>query len=176
MSSVKGWFCWQEPANNYEIGTDAEVVQSGKRSGYVASKSETGSFGAIMQKINAKHYCGKRVRFSAFVKCETVKRRCGLFMEIFSNRRDISSSLLAVDNMHSRPLSGDRDWEQYSIVLDAPEDAFGINIGARVIGPGKMWIDGVTLEVVGDDIPVTDELNFCQYPKEPQNLSFEDDT
>jgi hypothetical protein len=175
MSSVTGWSCWEDPRGAYEIGTDSKVTHVGKQSGFVsAKKTESGYFGAIMQKVNADQYKGKRIRFSAFLKCEGVNKSCGLFMEVFKETGDAHSSLLGLDNMSNRKVSGNTDWTKYSLVLDAPTEAFGINIGARLIGPGKLWIDGVSFEEVGNDIPTTDELNSCRYPTAPQNLSFEE--
>jgi hypothetical protein len=176
MSSVNGWSCWEEPKGAYEIGTDSKVTHVGKRSAFVAAKkSESGYFGAIMQKVNAEQYRGKRIQFSAFLKCEGVNTSCGLFMEVFKQSGDPHSSLLGLDNMSNRLVSGTKDWAKYSLVLDAPKEAFGINIGARLIGPGRLWIDGVSFEEVGIDVPTTDELKSCRYPTTPQNLSFEAD-
>jgi hypothetical protein len=106
----------------------------------------------------------KLSRFAAFLKCRDIKKTCGLFMEVFSNKPDAYDSLLAVDNMRNRAAAGTQDWTRYSLVLNVPDDAFGINIGARLMGPGKLWIDGVVFEEVGDDITVTDELRLCDYP------------
>jgi hypothetical protein len=104
-----------------------------------------------------------------------VDKGCGLFMEVFTNSPDVKDSLLAMDNMSKRQVSGSTDWTRYDLVLNVPKDAFGINIGARLFGLGKLWIDGAAFEEVEDDVAVTDELNLCQYPTYPQNLRFEEE-
>jgi len=174
MGGVKGWSCWEELKDTYEIGIDEDVKHVGQRSGYVTKKNGLGRYGAIMQKVSAEEYRGKRVRFSAYVKCRGVTERCGLFMEVFDRQIDIKASLQASDSMYNRPISGTQDWQEHAIVLDVSFDSFGINIGARLFGPGTMWIDGVSFEEVGKDVPSTDELNARKYPARPQNLSFED--
>ncbi len=180
--TVKGWFLWQQPLGAYGIGTDESVIQTGKRSGFVFQKSpiaQVGQFGAMMQKINAEQYKGMRVQFSAFLRCEQVQQSCGLFMEVFDTKPTPESSLQAVDYMRGRSMTGTQDWTQFRIVLNVPQNAFGINIGARLVGPGKLWIDGVSFEEVGNEVPVTDEMpsfdKKCDYPTSPQNLSFMDE-
>lgn len=179
--SVKGWFLWQEPAGAYEIGTDETVVKTGKRSGYVRQRSPLSQalqFGAILQKINAELYKGKRMQFSALLKCDSVQEHCGLFMEVFDTKPIPESSLQCVDYMQNRSVSGTQDWAPYRIVLDVPQNAFGINIGARLVGSGKLWIDGVTFEEVGKEVPVTDEMSSFSmrksYPNSPRNLDFDE--
>ncbi|RTL42442.1 MAG: hypothetical protein EKK48_10635 [Candidatus Melainabacteria bacterium] len=171
MSEVKGWACWQEPYNAYEIGTDDQIVNVGNRSAFVRSIDGTGQFGAIMQKISADKFRGKRIRFSGFLRCKDAQNGCGLFMEVFALFPE-NNPLRALDNMSKRLVSGTMEWVKCELTLDVPDDAYGINIGARLLGQGQLWIDGLKFEEVGRDVPLTDE--FCRYPSEPQNLDFKD--
>ncbi len=172
MGLVKGWCCWQDPINSYEIGTDDHVRKVGVRSGFVRSIESTGQFGAIMQKIDAQKYKGKRVRFTGFLKCKDVQKSCGFFLEVYA-LQPADNTLRAIDDMHNRSLSRTTDWTMCELVLDVAPDAFGINIGARLIGAGQLWIDGLKFEEVGPDVAVTDE--YRRYPREPQNLEFIDE-
>jgi len=171
MTKVKGWVCWEHPVGNYQIGTDSDVTNVGKSSGFVTAIKDSDGFGTIMQKVNAKNYLGKRMRFAGFIKAKDVDKRCGFFMEVFDGIGN--GNMLGVDNMMDRSLTGTTDWQHHQIVLDVPDNAFGINIGARLCGNGKMWIDGVTFEEVGKDVPTTQQPDN-RYALTPQNLDFTD--
>jgi hypothetical protein len=41
------------------------------------------------------------------------------------------------------------------VVLDVPDAATGIAFGALLSGDGTLWVDDLTFEVVGKDIPTT---------------------
>jgi hypothetical protein len=171
VSEVKGWISWHEPHDAYEIGTDQIVRKIGERSAFVRCIDADGQFGAIMQKIDAEKFKVKRIRFSGLLHIEDFQYGCGLFMEVFALAPD-NSSLRAVDHMKNRLLSGTTDWVKCEIVLDVTDDAFGINIGARLFGQGQLWIDELKFEEVGKEVELTDE--FRCYPSEPQNLDFKD--
>ena len=93
---------------------------------------------------------------------------------------------LAFDNMKksARALTGNRDWETHSIVLDVPESASGLFYGLYLTGPGKVWLDGIRVEVVGPDVAVTGrpismvpakKSGFSRAISElPRNLDFEE--
>jgi hypothetical protein len=59
------------------------------------------------------------------------------------------------DHMENRPITGTSDWRRYDVVLDVPADARQITFGAQLKGAGQLWVDGVTFEKVGLDVPVT---------------------
>ncbi|MBK8906281.1 MAG: hypothetical protein IPM53_34210 [Anaerolineaceae bacterium] len=67
---------------------------------------------------------------------------------------------LAVDDMSDRAPSGSTDWQQYTIVLDVPENVAVSHIyyGLYLSGSGKVWLDDLQFDIVGDDVPVTDLL------------------
>jgi hypothetical protein len=65
------------------------------------------------------------------------------------------SQTLAFDNMYRRGVHGTTEWRAYAVVLDVPDAATGIAFGALLSGDGTLWVDDLTFEVVGKDIPTT---------------------
>ena len=57
--------------------------------------------------------------------------------------------------MSTRLVTGSTDWVPASIVVDVPDAVAGPTFGALLIGPGRLWVDDLRLEVVGTDVPVT---------------------
>jgi lipoprotein NlpI len=54
--------------------------------------------------------------------------------------------------------------ELYDVVLDVAANAVGVFYGIILEGSGRTWIDGVTLEPVGTDVPSTNMANpFTEY-------------
>ena len=86
-----------------------------------------------MQNVQADHYLGKRVRFSAFVKTERAQEWAGLWMRV-----DKGTQTAAFDNMHDRPITASTNWQKYDVVLDVPEDATGISFGVLLSGSGEV--------------------------------------
>jgi hypothetical protein len=108
------------------------------------------TFGALMQRIRARDYVGKRVRLSAFIKTEDLSGWSGLWMRVDGKRHGT-----AFDNMQKRPIEGTTDWTRHEVVLDVADDSIQIAFGVLSAGTGRTWIDDVALEVVGDDVPST---------------------
>src|SRR5262249_18588706 len=139
---------------------------AGLPSTYLRSKEgiQTTGFVTLMQQFNATKYLGKRVRLSANLKSDDVKEWGGLWMRVddTDHPQDGYPSVLAFDNMHNGPkdrsIKGTTGWHNYSVVLDVPESATGINIGFLLSGPGALWANGIKVEVVGSDVPVTGRL------------------
>ncbi len=52
-------------------------------------------------------------------------------------------------------LPPDTDWTKREIVLDVPRDAASFNYGVGIAGPGVMWFDAPTMEIVDASVPVT---------------------
>jgi len=77
---------------------------------------------------------------------------------------------LSFDNMYDRPITGTTDWRRYSIVLDVPTRSVDISYGLILDGIGCAYLDGVTLESVGDDVETTGAKEAL--PRCPVNPNF----
>lgn len=172
QEKTKGWFLSGSHPFNYEMGTSREEVHQGKLSGYLRSMTvqDNEGFATMMQQFKADRYRNKRIKLSGFIKTEDVQQFSGLWMRIDSAAEDI----LQFDNMNNRPIIGTNKWNQYSIVLDVPENSATISIGVLLTGSGHVWIDGIKFEEVGKDTPTTHMDLGAELSDEPTNLSFED--
>lgn len=119
-----------------------------------------------MQQFNAGQYLGKRVRLSGLVKSQEVAAWAGLWVRV-----DKGKEMVSFDNMQDRAIKGTTDWRRYEVVLDVPKDATGIALGILLTGPGEVWMNGASFDVVGPDVAVTGSNN-AKIPDRPVNLDF----
>lgn len=164
----------------YTVVVDHADAYTGSSSVSVSSSSNAPSFGGVNQTVSADAYRGKRLRYTAGVKTDSVAEWTGLWLRVA--RAD--GLVMAFDNMNtsSRALRGDHAWSDESIVLDVPQDAAAISFGVVLSGSGKVWIDTVRLETVGLNVAVTgrklmqivDPTGIGQNLGPPRNLDFED--
>jgi mannose-6-phosphate isomerase-like protein (cupin superfamily) len=105
---------------------------------------------------------------SAYVKAEHVDDWAGLWMRI-----DGPDGMISLDNMQNRPIRGTVDWQKVAIVLDVPQNSVGIAFGVLVQGVGRVWIDTVRFEVVGQNVPTTGIKEDTTPISQPSNLGFE---
>lgn len=169
--SPTNWFLTGSHPQDYNIGTDNIVAHYGKSSGFIQSKNASAEgFGTLMQMSQADKYRGKRVKMSADVKTEAVKRWVGLWLRVDGN----DDKILAFDNMADRPLRGTTDWKRYEIVLDAPEDAERLAFGILIERTGKAWISDISFEVVDHSVLLTNphKIYTFQFPERSMNLDF----
>ncbi|MCP5100776.1 MAG: hypothetical protein GY943_34940 [Chloroflexi bacterium] len=168
QSVPTGWFQSGFRLQDYEISRDTTTFVAGEASAMLASIVEDAPKpGALVQSFSADNYLGQRVRLSAQIKTENVSGWTGLMMQVGG----VSGSSLQYDDMQNRGIIGTTDWSQYEVVLDVPQGSKSIGLGLLLTGSGRVWIDDVTLEVVGLDVPTTDQLAL---PLHPINLDFEE--
>ena len=142
-----GWFKW----GNYELTSD-KISHSGQWSGKITSDETGSSFGSIAYKIPA-NYEGNTIRLDGFMKIKNVgKGFAGLLLRI-----DGASGTLAFDNMEQRNITGSKDWQQYSITLEYPEEAENIFIAGILVGKGEAWFDDLVLTIDGKEVQTLQE-------------------
>ena len=87
-----------------------------------------------------------------------------------SKQKDLS---LSFDNMSDRPIKNTTDWKKYEIVLDVPQQAGAMAFGVLLEGSGKVWISGISFEVVDQSVPTTNMVKErAALPQGPVNLDF----
>ena len=164
-----GWFLAGSKPTNYRTGVDKQMLRDALPSAYLVSTvQDPGGFGTLMQSVKATQYAGKRVRLQAWVQSNDVTSWAGLWMRI-----DKGQTAVGFDNMEQRAIRGTRPWTMYEVVLDVPADATGISFGALLNGPGKIWLNDVKFDVVGQDVPPTGTFKNASLPATPLNLDFQ---
>jgi hypothetical protein len=164
----QGWYLAGSKPAEYESGVDPQAQYNSHPSAYLKSKeAAVDGFGTLMQNFRADQYAGKRVRFTAFVKSEGVQNWAGLWMRVDKGKESV-----AFDNMQNRPIKGTSGWQQYSVVLDVPQNATGIFFGVLLSGTGAVWMNSVKVESVGLEVPATGSATM-QNRDHPVNLDFE---
>jgi beta-lactamase regulating signal transducer with metallopeptidase domain len=168
-SAPAGWFLAGSKPSSYQTSVDKEVIQNGQPSASLRSiVPVTDGFGTLMQQINASDYVGKRVRLRAWVKSQDVAGSAGVWMRV-----DKDQATVAFDNMQNRAIKGTQPWKQCDVVLDVPQDATGIFFGVLLSGTGEVWMNDVSFEVVGYEVPVTSRSPLAStLPTHPTNLKF----
>ena len=167
QSNSGGWHKAGNRPADYDMGLDRNSAFTGSSSGYIRSnKPDPQGFGTYMQTFDATEYRGKRLRLSAYVKSENVEDWAGLWMRVDRDRKPV-----AFDNMQNRPIKDTQGWTQEAIVLDVDARATAVAFGILLAGKGAVWIDDVTFEIVGVEVPVTGSLS--RLADSPRNLDFE---
>lgn len=174
-NTPKSWFKAGSKPDSYGIGIDESIFQNGERSAFLTSSNATTTeFGTLMQTCSTEKYSGKKVKLSGFIKSENVTGWSGLWFRIDSDK-NVNSKYF--DNMQDRPIKGSSDWKNYEIVLDVPQNSCSMNFGILLAGNGKVWIDNLNFEIIGNSSEkfkdsFRDERPFKLNSK-PQNLNFE---
>lgn len=153
------WSFMEAPiGSGYRVSSETHRVFAGKRCALLQrdGKSESVAFGNLMQVVDAVPYRGKRIRFRAAVRSnvEGEGNQAMLWTRVDRPEQKDKTAVGFFDNMSDRPIKTN-DWRHYDIVGDIHDDAVTINVGLVLVGSGKAWIDDVSLEIVGTDVPVT---------------------
>ena len=168
---------WGGGGKDYELVRDADVKHGGTASGAIRSTADTMGFGTFTQGVKAEKYRGKRVRLAGWIKADGVTGWSGLWMRV--DGKDKTG--LAFDNMSDRAVKDTSDWTQFQVVLDVPDAAEQVYFGCLLAGKGKVWVDDLTLDAVGNDVAATGKSldgaprqgEPAELPAEPANLDFE---
>jgi len=141
---------WTLPPAAAEAGYTAAAVEEGAHSGQRAAvlrrDAEGRGFGNLMQSLDAAPFRGKVVRLRAAVRAEPALPWGGAHLWLRVDRAGGRRGFF--DNMSERPIRS-AEWGEYEIVGDVAEDAETLNLGLMLRGSGRVFVDDVTLEVLG---------------------------
>jgi hypothetical protein len=113
-----------------------------------------GKYGTWMRSIDAGAYRSKRVRITATLKTQGATKRVDFWARAQAKTSPGDGPGLGGD---SKQLPADSSWRQDVIVMDVPPETDQLQYGVGVAGPGKVWIESTKLEIVGQDVPLTDK-------------------
>lgn len=174
-----GWMAARPDQNCYF------EIQEVKGNHIAYLRAREGQEGGLGQRFKPELFGGKRMRVSARFRIKDVEKFFGLYARVDSKFEGI---YFAFDNMRGRSLLGTLDWVRKSIILEVPEDAYSISIGAYLQGSGEAWIDDFIVEEVDRSLGVTDQraggtvrvpenaqkrAPNSDLPDQPRNLDFE---
>ncbi|RJG47497.1 S41 family peptidase [Motilimonas pumila] len=124
------------------------------------AKDPSAEFIAFYQSIDHT-LNGNHVTLKGKIKTEGVILHAGIWLRI-----DGASEVLAFDNMGNRPITGNTEWQEVSVVLPLSLKDRKIFFGGIVSGPGKAWFDDFKLEVDGKPLTNRHFLKISKLPAE----------
>lgn len=135
----------------YSVVLDRDVKHAGSASLRIGSPSpEARKYGTVVtQTFRADDYRGKRIRLSGYARTSELTQWAAFWLRVDGPERTLG------DNMNKRALMGTLEWRKYDLVVDVPQSARVIHIGAVVNGPGVFWMDSLTLEIVDSSVQIT---------------------
>jgi C-terminal processing protease CtpA/Prc len=139
----KGWDLSYYQRNKYETALDTVIKKQGRYSVSISSNDKTDN-GAIVYTI-PKTFRGKNIMLTGYLKTENVSKGfAGIWLRVSGPK----GKELAFESMKSQNLSGTNDWKEYLISLPYNEqEAVSIELGALLIGKGKVWVDSLKLYI-----------------------------
>ena len=162
----KPWY--QSNLESYESGT-RESLDAYNFVGYLKSINDKASSGSVLQHISPlEEWLGQRVKLTARIKTEELLDHVVVFMSIHHGY-----GYMSLDNMSDRQIKNSNGWQEYSIVLDIPQQRnANILFGVRLTGNGVVYFDDFKFEVVDSSVEVTGITKELPIKKGPDNLSF----
>ena len=146
----EGWSPTGTTSSDYKVELSDKEPKSGKHCALISrfAKGQAELFsssGGLTQSFDAAPYRGQRVRLGAAVRTDV--RSWGNYAQLWLrvNRKDQPG---LYEDMGDRALTN-KDWRDYEVLVEVPEDAVSISIGLTLNGDGKAWLDAVTFEAVG---------------------------
>ncbi len=109
----------------------------------------------LTKSCSPDEFRGARVRMTGWVKTKLTAGSANLWIRVDGDW--LTQPILAAhfDNMHDRPITGETDWNGYSLVVDVPQASKMIVYGIFLRGIGELWLGDVQIEKVGADTPFT---------------------
>lgn len=135
---------WETPPAGEGVILHAETVDEGCLEGLqcarLSRRGTTDGYGALVQVVRADAYRGKRLRLRGVLRAKG-QGRALLYLQL-NLPGDRRKSLVGVD--------AGADWRLDEIVAEVPADAGSLQFGIVQTGPLEVWLDAVTLEILGD--------------------------
>jgi hypothetical protein len=144
----EGWYSYQHagPAS-YTFSLDGEVSHSGKQSARIDNNGPE-VYGTLAQIVRGPQFAGKTVRFTAWIKTQGVtgngwSKGTGLALTAYA-----AGSTIGGTNFRRTATGGTTDWTRREVTTSAPAGTDRIDIEISLTGPGTVWVDDVSLEVL----------------------------
>lgn len=133
---------WRYYEYGYKISLDKDATKSGKYSLKIESVSDNYSIfnGAVACISYDSIPLNQKIRLTGFIKnentnCDTL----GLYISYDYPKYDKGNGLV------NNNFIGSHDWQEYSVEILPEGPIDNILFGVRMKGPGKIWVDDLTL-------------------------------
>lgn len=160
----RGWYISGSNKSDYTISIDKKAFLGKKAATIKSSKKNSEGFVTLMQKVSAKNYAGKDIRFSCYIKSKNVS---GWASPWFRANESGNPSPVYFNNFHTRKYTGTMEWTELKETITVPVQADSIAFGVQLNGNGQIWADNFKIELLGKN-------NNYDQKCEPVNLDFED--
>ncbi|MEP7180946.1 MAG: hypothetical protein ABI886_02020 [Betaproteobacteria bacterium] len=144
----EGWHSYQHAGPlSYTFGVDREVKRSGKQSARIDNVGPE-VYGTLGQILRGPQFAGKTIRFTAWIRTRDVtgngwSKGTGLALTAYAGGSTIGGT-----NFRRTAFGGTTDWTLREVTTVAPAGTDRLDIEISMTGPGTVWIDDVTLEVL----------------------------
>jgi C-terminal processing protease CtpA/Prc len=146
-AQTRPWNRVELATGEYTVDVDSSVARSGRRSLRIDGFTTTPlGGGSVLQQIRADRFRGKRVRVSAYVRTRNVRGLGGTIAVAVAGE----GRVVAQSRLDQAPLTGSRNWQLLTAVVDVPGLAVGLNITGTLEGAGTTWFDNFRIEVIGN--------------------------
>lgn len=139
---------WYLAGKNYETVLDDVEKFTQTTSLKIQHNKEAykqGSFGVCTNDFPIDLVRGKTIEFIGRIKTKDVANGyAGLWWRV--DGKDVT---LGFDNMSTRGLTGDNDWQEVSIKMRVSYKAININFGGLLVGTGTAWFDNFEIFIEG---------------------------
>src|SRR4051812_5752639 len=140
------WVASGAQLDEFEITRDATVAHTGRVSIRIRATEPSSSFATVSTRLPAQSYVGHRIRFSVFLRAQGLG---GVGGQLWVRADGANRPSLAFANTLATPFRGSSDWTQLTVILDIPENATQIALGALSTGAGSLWVDDAHIEADG---------------------------
>jgi erythromycin esterase len=103
------------------------------------------TYGGLSQLIDATPYRGRRVRIKAMARADVVG---GGEARLWIQASRPQVALMQPPDARPSTAVVTAAWQPYDVVVDVPANATTLRFGFALVGDGRAWVDGVSLEVV----------------------------
>jgi C-terminal processing protease CtpA/Prc len=134
---------------HYDVRLTNERPRVGQMSVEISHPTPLAHFGEtgfVTQDVLAWPLQGRRIRFRAAARAESQGGRS--FAGLCARATRPGGKPAHFADTAARPIRS-RDWADYDVVLDVPDDAERLEVGFFLSATGKAWFDQADLEVIG---------------------------
>jgi len=159
-----GWDIFEE---GYNVALDKKVRYSGKYSLRIEPGPDNRHYHGSGS-VSYLYHCiqdNQRIKVTGFIKNEsTNKDSIGLFIGCYT----VGGNLENIT--HGKEFCGTHDWQEYSVELVSSKETKYLAFGAKMSGPGKIWVDNIRLFI--DDNEVFTQSDIYSYIATPNEINW----